>query len=91
MAYYEKKYCSWGDDLDGKTLVEAKEYIDELITKHNKNSKLVLEYDWESVSFYIEVEREPTFAELEAENIKRLKKEKADRAKFDKLKAEYGW
>jgi len=89
--YFELKRLSWGDDLDGLTLEKAKDYIDGLIATFNSDAKLVIEYEWEGVNFLIEVEREATLEEKEADRIKKEKKEKADRVKFDKLKAEYGW
>lgn len=91
MTYFERKHFDWGDELDGKTLAEAKHIINTLSDKFGTNAKLIVEYGWENVDFVVEVEREPTFEELTAEKIKKEKKEKADRAKFDKLKAQYGW
>lgn len=92
MKFTEKKYFEWDDALNGKTLEEAIPVIEAMSKTFGKNA--VLRYEWtgyENIDFFIEVEREPTFEELNAEKIKREKKEKADRAKFLKLKDEYGW
>lgn len=91
MTYFENKKVDWADEMNGLSLNEAKSYLDRLIKHLGENAKLKLEYEWESIDFFIEVERTPTEAELNAERLKKEKKEKADRAKFEKLKSEYGW
>lgn len=91
QKYYERKKVDWADELNGVTLVDAKKYLDRLIEHLGKDATLKLEWDWDSCDYYIEVEREPTYEEANFEKIKREKKEKADRAKFEKLKTEYGW
>lgn len=91
MKYYERKYCDWGDDLGDKTLVEARDYIENLIKLHGEEAKLTIEYDWDTVDFRIEVVRTETEEEKAARIAKEQKQEKADRTRYEKLKAKYGW
>ena len=89
--YYERKTFEWGDELDGKTLTEAKVFITKLIKQYSPDAKLALEYDWDSVGFYIEYERSETAEEKADRLLKESKQERADRTRYEKLKAKYGW
>ena len=92
---FERKYCEWHDEFDGKTLAEAREIIDKLIVKHGESAMLRYDLYWDNWEFYIEVEKKETPEEKAAREAKELakkqKKEEADRKKFEKLKSEYGW
>lgn len=91
MKYYERKSFEWGEELDGKTLAEATHVINALTDKFGRDTKLVMEYNWDSVDFYIESERAETNAEKEARLLKENKQREKDRKKFEQLQAKYGW
>ena len=94
IKYKKKSYC-WLDDFEYKTLADARAKLDDLIKEFGEETKLEVEYGWDSLDFYISVPKKETDAERLARAAKELakkqKKEAADRVKFEKLKAEYGW
>lgn len=91
MKYFERKSFDWAEEFDGKTLAEARHIVDSMADKFGEDAKLALEYDWESVNFYIEILRTETEEEKEARIAKEKKKEKADRVRYENLKSKYGW
>lgn len=91
MKYFERKMLDWGEQLDGETLETARDIINKFIEVYGKDSKLIIEYDWENVDFLIEVERKETAEEEAARIEKETRQERADRTRYEKLKAKYGW
>lgn len=91
MKYYERKMLDWGDDLGDKTLIQARDYIENLIKLHGEDTKLIIEYDWDNTNFYIETVRDETEEEKAARIEKETRQERADRTRYEKLKAKYGW
>ena len=91
MKYFERKSFDWAEEFDGKTLETARDTINKFIEAFGKDSKLIIEYDWDSVDFLIEVERKETAEEEAARIEKETRQERADRTRYEKLKAKYGW
>ncbi len=91
IKYYEKKRVSWLEDFDGKTLAQMKHEINALTDMYGSEAVLKVEYDWDSVDTYIETVRGETEAEKAIRIEKETKQERADRTRYEKLKAKYGW
>lgn len=91
MKYFERKSFDWAEKFDGKTLAQARHIVDAMAYKFGEDTKLALEYDWESTNFYIEIEREETQEEKAVRIAKETKQERADRTRYEKLKSKYGW
>lgn len=81
----------WGEHLNDETLETARDIINKFIEVYGKDSKLIIEYDWDTVDFLIEVEREETKEEKAVRIAKETKQERTDRTRYEKLKAKYGW
>ena len=98
MSYdkkYERKVLEWHDEFDDKTLGEMRHIINALTDKFGESAILRYEWEWDTVGFWIDIEKRETPEEKAEREVKELakkqKKEAADRAKFEKLKSEYGW
>lgn len=92
---YERKAYHWLVEFDDKTLVQMKHEINALTDMYGPEARLVVHYDWDSIDTYIEVipqkTKEEIAAEAAAEKAKAERKEKADRTRYETLKAKYGW
>lgn len=92
---FQKKSCEWQDLFDGKSLAQIRVIVEDLISKYGESAFLEYDLFWDNWEFYINVEKKETPEEKAAREAKELakkqKKEAADRAKFEKLKEEYGW
>lgn len=88
----ERKEVDWLDQLDDKTLKEARDVIiPRLIAHYGENAVIRYEQNWDSYEFFLEVERKETEEERLAREKKEQKKIEADRKKFQELKEKYGW
>lgn len=95
MRKFDKHRVDWSAGFDGKTIAEARKVIDGYSKQYGEDAVLEYEHDWDTIDFFISVPKQETeeerLAREAAELAKKLKKEAADRAKFEKLKSEYGW
>ena len=95
MKKFDKHCVDWSMDLDTKTIAEVRKVIDGYAKQYGEDAVLEYVHEWDSMEFFIKVPKRETeeerLAREEREWIKRQKKEAADRAKFEKLKSEYGW
>lgn len=92
---YEKETLEWHMEFDGNTLGQMRHVINALCDKFGESSILKHELSWDYTEYWIDVEKKETPEEIAAreakELVKKQKKQEADRAKFEKLKGEYGW
>lgn len=95
MKKFDKHYVDWSEDLDKKTIAEVRNVIDGYAKEYGEDAVLEYKHDWDTIDFFINVPKRETEEERLAREAKELakkqKKEAADRAKFEKLKSEYGW
>ena len=95
MKKFDKHHVDWSAGFDTKTIAEVRKVIDEYAKQYGEDAILEYEHDWDSMEFFIKVPKRETEAERlareAAEIAKKQKKEQSDRAKFEKLKDEYGW
>lgn len=95
MKKFDKHCIDWSVDFDTKTIAEVRKVIDGYAKQYGEDAVLEYEHEWDSLEFFIKVPKKETEEERLAREAKELekkkKKEEADRAKFEKLKSEYGW
>lgn len=95
MKNFDIKRVNWSEDFDCKTLAEVRKIIDSYSVRYGEDAVLEYEWEWDSIEHFIKVPKKETEAERQEREAKELakkqKKEAADRAKFEKLKEQYGW